>query len=171
MNRNTIQIDLFSYQAPVKKLSDGSLIDSRHIDRIDEKKRYRMSEAINILDVTWQTVYSLCSQLNLYDYHKEIDERHISDVKSERNYMSTEVAALFSCSKAHIYNLMNRGYFETTPVRKIKRIPGWSIIDFICENASNVPNSNQLDYLKCGNIILIPGWSLIDYIQNNCSRI
>ncbi len=53
------------------------------------------------------------------------------------------------------------GKFERTPILNTYRIPGWSVQDFIKENAARAPGEKSIDFLSVGSLIRIPGWAII----------
>lgn len=171
MNRTVVQVDLFGFESPVKKLKTGELVDMRHTGDIEPLNRYQVSEVARILDCSETTVYNLIQQLYLATGIKNVDMRHWQDIDESRSYSGMELSRRFNCSHQHIKNLRDKGAFQSRPVRVNKRVPGWSVIDFIKKNASPASAKNQLDYLKVGTLTLVPGWSLIDYIEQNCSRV
>ena len=134
------------------------------------ERRYSPKEVANVLGCSVALVSQLCLRRRKTRDDK-IDPRHFDDVRAERKYSGVELARKFSCSYQTIYKLRQLGCLESSPLLTSYRIPGWSVRDFIAENASPSSTDHKLQFVSIFTLIRIPGWSLIDYIENNCSEI
>ncbi len=153
---------------PERVLENGEIIDARFVQGIDPFFRYSSADVAKFFTISLESVSKLCERKNA---PKKLDPRHWQDIKEDRTYTSQEVANLFNCSRNLIYKLRFSGHFEQIRIRNTWRIPGWSLIDYIQENAAGVPSDNRLDFLSVGKLLRIPGWSLIDYIEKNCTTL
>jgi len=132
--------------------------DLRHVEGIVPEMRYTTIQAAEILGCSRELIVKMCDRSNIITL-AEIDPRHYSDFTDKRKYSDSEVARLLNVSHTTIYNFRKCGEFEEIPLRKVVRITGWSIIDFIKRNAFS---TEALSFIFVGKkIIRIPGWSLI----------
>lgn len=133
--------------------------DPRHIAGIVPEMRYSTVQAAEILGCSRELIIKMCNRLNLIS--ENVDPRHYADFQPDRKYSDSEVARRFNVSHTTIFNLRKCGEFDVTPLHKVVRIPGWSIIDFIKKTASN--SQKRFQFISVGNLIRIPGWGIIDY--------
>jgi hypothetical protein len=133
--------------------------DTRYIEGIIPSMRYTTIQAAEILGCSRELIVKMCDRSNLIK-PAEIDLRHYEDFIDKRKYSDSQVARLLNISHTTIYNLRKSGEFEEIPLRKVVRIPGWSIIDFIKKSCFS---TEAIDFICIGKkIIRIPGWSIID---------
>jgi len=168
--RRIVQADLFG-DHEVIDLPDGTLVDSRMVEHIDQNMRYHPREAAHLIGVSVFTIYKMCERPeSVRDKH--IDERHFHGFDKDRNYFISYIAHQFSCSHTHISRLARIGELMNSPARKAQKITGWSVIDFIARNATHISTDHQLEALRIGSAALvIPGWSLRDHILKSCTKI
>lgn len=140
-------------------------LDPRLVEGIVPEMRYNSSQAAQILGCSSSLVIKLCDRSYLDKGH--IDPRHYNDFLHNRKYSDAEVARKLNVSHTTIYFIRKCGILEESPLRHVTRIPGWSLIDFIKNNTSNV-NAN-LQFFSTKRIVRIPGWSLIDFLKNDKS--
>lgn len=164
-------IDLFDWSPPVERAKNGKLFDKRQIQGIDPLVRYTAQETARFLGCSDSLIYELTNRSRRNGRYKKIDSRHWQDFAPEKKYLKREVARKFGCSEVMIYRLGMNGALQKTRLRHSYRFNGFSIIDFIKENASPLAAQNEIEFLAINSLIRIPGWSLIDYIQRHCTEI
>lgn len=146
----------------------GKLIDSRHIEHIDQVRFYTVREAADALDCSPDLVYKKL-------IHKDqsvasINPRH-TELFTKRSYNTAELADMLNLHRDQIYKLRMYGYLEQSPMFKTIRIPSWSIIDFLDENSYKHAKSGMSYIAIPINTIRIIGSSIADYIASRCSEI
>jgi len=138
-------------------------LDPHHIEGISPEMRYTTIQVAEIIGCSRELIVKMCDRSNLIT-PIEIDPRHYSDFIDKKKYSDSEVARLLNVSHTTIYNFRKCGEFEEIPLRKVVRIPGWSIIDFIKRNSFSTVD---LSFIFVGKkIIRIPGWSIIYRTKN-----
>lgn len=77
-------------------------------------------------------------QLDLFDRLKDDKDlqREIENIKSSRKYLPHEVSDYLGCSLSTVYRLFGSGDLRGIRVNTGLRIFGWSIINYILENAN-----------------------------------
>ncbi|MFQ5637989.1 MAG: hypothetical protein ACE5IR_08325 [bacterium] len=167
MRRRFRQFDIFEEPEFVK--DNGRLIDPRHVPDIDADRFYSpLQIAEEFFHCSRDSVYQLFVRPPRNP--KKIDERFFSCVREGDHYTGTEIAHIFDCSIRLICNLIDRGEFETIAAPVRRKVPWWSLQDFIARQATHRAQKNQLDCIAVASLKKAPGWTILDYMKNNSSE-
>lgn len=147
---------------------NGRLIDARHIEHIDQARRYTVKQAAELLGCSAKLVYNKLVCKDQSSPH--VDARHTEDF-SKRSYNTKELAELLNVHRDQVYKLRMYGFLEQSPLHKAIRIPAWSIRDLLdgCAMRNRLSGISFLSIPT--NTIRIPGWALAEYVASRCSEI
>jgi hypothetical protein len=145
------------------------MLDARHCEGIDLGTYYKPESVAGLLDCHVDTVYTMCPKV--MPGPRRIDSRHLV-FRRERNYRTDEIANRLQCSASLIRKLRNTGQLEWMMIGSTKRIPGWSINDYIKANVPEIKaHQHKIDHVRIGSLIRVPGWAMVEFLKYNASNI
>lgn len=144
-------------------------IDPRHLAGIQEQHFYSPSEAAELLTCSSSLILNLCYRSNA-SHTKTLNKAYQRAVDEQKRYTTAEVARILNCSDRLIYKLRQLGQFDQLWLNASARIPGWSVLDFIKNNAYRSPKS-KLEFISVNSLIRIPGWALRELVKRNAEAL